>query len=224
MSNGNGQAVTNGTPDKAAWVGDPWERQPGESDKAFLGFRIYRDMGVNRTVVDAEKQYRVMTGGSPPAGRDPTGQFNAWCVAHRWRERVSHWDDEQDAIAVREMKRSRIKMAERHAAQLEAAQQAMFAPVEELLRRMVAGRLDLSDVEDKDLLVLVRQVVGPLPEFQKAERTARGVGNDESPDVFLFGAIAQRSIDGHLENLEARVVQMNALPNGSEPIEGEVVE
>lgn len=29
---------------------DPWDRQPGETSKAYEAFSIYRDMGANRTV------------------------------------------------------------------------------------------------------------------------------------------------------------------------------
>jgi len=62
-----------------------WERQPGETTRAFAGFVAYRDLGPTRTQGDVPQ----LTGES-------LERVYKWSTHWRWAERASAWDDHCD--------------------------------------------------------------------------------------------------------------------------------
>src|SRR4051812_28654053 len=85
--------MTNPTPREL--VEPAFERQPGESDRAFGAFRAFRDLGSARSV---SKAYRQQTGNEPATGQAP-GHWNEWSRRFRWHERATRWDCYVDAEA-----------------------------------------------------------------------------------------------------------------------------
>jgi hypothetical protein len=76
-----------------------WERQPGESDRAFAAFAAYRDLGARRSLNEVCRQlYPTQTGRK----RAATGRVQHWSRAHRWVERARAWDAEQDCLSRQE--------------------------------------------------------------------------------------------------------------------------
>lgn len=65
----------------------PWERQPGETAKAFQAFRAYRDLGPARTMLAA---YRLTKG--KPDAKAISGGWARWSQEHRWTERADAYD------------------------------------------------------------------------------------------------------------------------------------
>lgn len=62
-----------------------WERQEGETDKAYEAFALYRDMGAGRSLREvARKLNKSLT------------QITKWSTPNNWSERVSAWDDHAD--------------------------------------------------------------------------------------------------------------------------------
>ena len=85
-----------------------YDRQAGESDKAFEAFAVYRDMGANRSHdAVAQKLSKSST------------IISRWASQHGWRERVSAYDDYMDAQARKKFEADTIKrkadMLKRHA-------------------------------------------------------------------------------------------------------------
>lgn len=80
----------------------PWERQPGESAKAFSAFCVYRDLGLGRSIVRA---YQLGTG--RPAAVHAGGSWCKWAHQHRWTERADNYDRfcEELKLEAREMAR-----------------------------------------------------------------------------------------------------------------------
>lgn len=65
----------------------PWERQPGEGDKAFEAFILYRDAGPGRSAtIVAEALHKSAT------------MIHRWQGQWKWVERASKWDDEADRL------------------------------------------------------------------------------------------------------------------------------
>lgn len=82
----------------------PFERQDGESDKAFEAFSKYRDMGVDRTV---RKVAQELDKSLTIIGR--------WSTRWDWVERVKSYDAEMDRKRLIQQEKDRINMSKRHA-------------------------------------------------------------------------------------------------------------
>lgn len=77
-------------------MGEPWDRLDTESDKAWLGFRLYRDLGPGRSIEGVRKQFGETTGKpAPKTGR----HLENWSSKHRWVDRAAAYDAHLDGIA-----------------------------------------------------------------------------------------------------------------------------
>lgn len=83
---------------------EPWERQPGETPKAFEAFQLYRDMGASRSTSAVGRQLHKH--------RD---LICRWSRRYGWVKRVASWDDEQDRLRRKKLEGELEEMAERHA-------------------------------------------------------------------------------------------------------------
>lgn len=138
----------------------PWDRQPGESPKAFYAFVLYRDLPPNerslRRVADLLYGHNPAT--RRPQHRHVPGQIKRWAERFAWVERAAAWDQERERIA-REAEAEAIRaMRERHAKEAVALQ-------ERALARLRA--LDPSELSARDVLAY-------LIEAAKLERISRG--------------------------------------------------
>ena len=75
-----------------------WERQQGESDKAFSAFCVYRDLPPKeRTLLRA---YEVHSGRNrkdiSKKQAQPPGYFKQWCDKYEWFNRATAYDDYLD--------------------------------------------------------------------------------------------------------------------------------
>jgi hypothetical protein len=138
---------------------DPWERQPGESSKAFSAFQIYLNMGIDRSIRKAVAQL-VEAEGPWASDLAKARRFfsrrdalEGWSVRWHWVERVEAYDDE----LLREKRLSNEKaqrlMLDRHAAistlilnkSVERLREA--APEEMSLRLAIEGAKIGADME-----------------------------------------------------------------------------
>ena len=84
-------------------IDKPWERQQGESSKAFEAFVIYRDMGADRTLTAvAEKLQKSYT------------LVRRWKERWRWPERVRAYDNDLEKAARAKAVKDRKDMISRH--------------------------------------------------------------------------------------------------------------
>ena len=85
------------------WTDKPWERQKGESDKAYEAFVTYRDMGTNRSIrAVAQKLAKSRT------------QIGKWSSGWDWTERVRAYDNELEEEARAKVVKDRKEMTDRH--------------------------------------------------------------------------------------------------------------
>jgi hypothetical protein len=89
-----------------------WERQPGETSKAFKCFCFYKELGVERTVEKAlaEGRKRGIKKGQKPS------VWRKWSIQFRWVERCEAWDDYVEELAWKEIAAGRVEMARRQVA------------------------------------------------------------------------------------------------------------
>ena len=113
----------------------PWERVDGETVKAYEAFRIYRDLGPERSM---RKAGEVL-------GKS-MGTLDRWTSRFDWRLRVEAYEDELERARLKERNESIAKMHNRHA-QLSRKMQA------KALKRLET--LKPSELSPADLLKYV---------------------------------------------------------------------
>jgi hypothetical protein len=79
------------------------DRQEGESDKQWLAYTCYRDLGSQRTVQVAYIKYIEATKGSKPTVASKSqsiasASFKGWQIEFNWAERVRVYDAEREVI------------------------------------------------------------------------------------------------------------------------------
>ena len=109
---------------------EPWERQKGESLKAFEAFALYRDMSQRsiRTVAQQLDKSATLIG--------------RWSSTHEWQKRVSAWDAEQDRLARQAQIDEIKKMRKRHTDMATA----MLAKAARALTKIPDDEIKASDV------------------------------------------------------------------------------
>lgn len=138
----------------------PWDRQPGESAKAFEAFRTYVDLGSTRSL--------MKTGQRLAKNRTTIGE---WSVKWRWQERLAAWDTELSHRALDAEADERREMARRH------------ARLDQLAGNKIAQRLigdEANGIKPIDVNTMTwSDIRGLLEATQKLERLARGAGETQ---------------------------------------------
>lgn len=151
-----------------------YDLQTDESSPAWNAFRLYRDMGEERSLAAV----------CQVASKD-RAQIGRWSRKWRWVERVRAWERHLDQVRRDEQVEQTRKMVERHATQLQGATQAMIAPITALLRRVQeqGGEAGLfKNTPNYHLSNLAIAAARALPLLVKAERLSRGL-SETSIDV-----------------------------------------
>ena len=148
-------------------MAEVWERQPGESSRAYAAFCIYRDLGPARSLDKALAQ----------ANKKPSNRrhWARWMERYRWLERAQAYDDYIERIKREEQEKEILDMAQRHARLAVAFQQ-------KIAERLMD--LDPKELSPRDLSVW-------LDVATKLERLSRGepteIGKQE-----MQGQVTQR--------------------------------
>ena len=124
-----------------------WDRQYGESGRAYQAFCTYRDMGVDRSYAAVAQKL----------GKSKT-IIDRWGSRWRWVERVAAYDTYLETEARKTAEDERKKMAKRH------AQQAMMFQ-EKVIKRLQA--LDPKEIPVSTLIAMFDTAV-------RVERLSRG--------------------------------------------------
>lgn len=135
----------------------PWERELGESTKAFHAFTIYRDLGpTERSLPKVCQMYA--------SKRSLLGQMKRWSKKWQWVQRAQAYNDHLDKLRLEEHEKNVIDMKKRHltlakALQAKAAEKlkdleaADFKKIPDLVKTIVEGvrleRLTLGEATEK---------------------------------------------------------------------------
>jgi hypothetical protein len=139
---------------------EPWERQPGETAKAFLAFAVYRDMLDGRTIA---KTAEALTETSAGEGRTPeqvASVLRQWAVKHDWQRRAELYDVWRDRryLERRESERERLldELGQVGGTLIGAGITRLNGrPASE--QSKAVGALDLNDASAGDVVKLVRE-------------------------------------------------------------------
>lgn len=81
------------------WKGEPWERQSGETEKAYQAFSIYRDMTESRSIKAVCDEI----------GKSYQAVFR-WVTKYEWKERVRLYDNWLEHEARKDVQKQKQKM------------------------------------------------------------------------------------------------------------------
>lgn len=133
------------TPPPHILITPEWEKQPGESHQAFAAFRIFRDLGSQRSM-DAAYQRRERSSGV--TGGKVTGRWHTWRAQWRWNDRVDAWDRHIDA-ETRAAAEARARADGERLAEQRSAQRAAELELGDLLLARARQMLTLPVIEQE---------------------------------------------------------------------------
>ena len=110
---------------------EPWERQKGETSRAYEAFCTYRDLGPNRSQSKTSQKL----------GKN-SRTIADWSTKYDWVKRAAAWDAEQDRIARQAQIDEIKKMRKRHA----DLATAMLVKAAKALQRIPEDEVKASDV------------------------------------------------------------------------------
>jgi hypothetical protein len=112
----------------------PFERQPGESGKAWRAFLFYRDMGDERTLREASKSYHESIN-SKAKPESTMRSIATWSSRWQWVVRCEEYDRELDKARRREAIREVRDMRQRHITLAQNVQELAAVELEKWLKR-----------------------------------------------------------------------------------------
>lgn len=189
----------------------PWERQEGETPRAWAAFVVYRDMGPARSY----GKVRDAQGKAPGYVR----QIEKWSSTNRWVNRVAAWDAEQDRVTrearLQSLRNGVTEMQERQVRAAQRDQAALDVIAMKLLERLERGDLDLLGQLDtmpaEDLVKLAALATRARKVAVQVEWAARGVSpaalSGESGDE---DSAEEKALDQLIERMRAAPQQEDA--------------
>lgn len=100
-------------------MAEPWGRRDGESERAYVAFLAFLNLGEHRTVLDAYRQCK-----GKPEVTQTGGTWSRWVKDHRWFDRARDWDNHQARIRQEGEDRVTVTEAEEWARRRERARQS----------------------------------------------------------------------------------------------------
>jgi hypothetical protein len=100
-----------------------WDRQAGESSKAYEAFCAYRDLGADRSLEKAGKML---------SKHRSKKWLCEWSAKYNWVERAKAYDDYIERIKREEKEKAILEMADRHAKLAMAFQQRIAQRLQEI--------------------------------------------------------------------------------------------
>jgi len=150
----------------------PWERQPGESSKAFEAFECYRGLGASRSLLKVSQQLVKST-----------TLLSRWSVRHCWVERCRLWDAHEAQSLNAALLRGKVAMRQRMATQGADLQKRGYERVANMRRE------EIDDLSTAEACLLLKTGT-------EMERTARDIDEREAgfapglqPPVFTIQVI-----------------------------------
>lgn len=149
-----------------------WERQPGETEKPWEAFCVYRDL---KNINDPRSKRSIRQ--VSEILRKSEGLIERWSSANNWVERVAAWDAEQERIkreiAQKEMQEEIRRMLKRQAeagkfAQVKAIKALNKLPDEEVKPSDAARLLDVGSKLER----IARGYVGDVIEERESTEAA----------------------------------------------------
>jgi hypothetical protein len=137
----------------------PWDKQPGESNKRYYAFCLYRDMGAQERSLSKVAD-EINVGKKPSKVR----LLERWSIEGHWVKRCEGWDTEQD-------RKKRVYMDKALKAQARKYLDVAITAQGKGVKSLQAFNPDLEPLKPLDAMKLITEAV-------KLECLALGVPSD----------------------------------------------
>jgi hypothetical protein len=169
--------VTEGLP--AGRLTEPWERQRGETAKAFAAFVAYREQSPDKRTLAAAARATYGERGVRKNGQ-VIGVMQEWIRRHEWAARAAAWDAHLDDLRRREDEKAVVEMQQRHLREAELIQRTLLSPAMALANRLRADPQAQYLFEGTELPALVRladRAGRGYDRLARFERLVRGIAD-----------------------------------------------
>ena len=136
----------------------PWERQKGESEQAFEAFRMFRELGLKRSVGDVSKRLTKSR-----------QLMSRWKTTWNWDERARAYDNELEKEARKEAVKNLKDMTKRH---IQISVQLQAKALEAL------KSMSIEDMSAKD----IKEFIKLATDLERLNRTSLA-GKEEDDDI-----------------------------------------
>jgi hypothetical protein len=181
-------------------VSQPWDRQPGETAKAFAAFRRFLELGATRSLSKAAK-----------AASRSVGLYKRWSRQWGWVERAAAWDGGQAREADRARQQLRQQLMERVVHDADQLRRLAMAKLGSLIvKDPVTGQVSPDpSVTPRDAVAVYRLHLDLLG--MKGEGAAGPTADGEAGGSHLSG-LSDEELRSYLEVLQERAGE----PGGGE--------
>jgi hypothetical protein len=175
-----------------------WERQVGESSKAYRAFCRFRDAGPHRSIRKAWlAEHPPSVDGSGPESGSVSSRWRAWSTHWGWQERAAMFDRDVDEKKSRAFLAAQVAACERHARAAAAGLQIALIPIRVVLDRMQAPEF-MAELGTLGAVMLLREARAGLslvPGLVVSERlslglTTEAVQVEDHRDLSFANAVA----------------------------------
>ena len=165
-----------------------YDRQNGETIKAYAAFCIYRDMGVKRTMRETVTIY--YSGDSPANIR----HLERWSSKHSWVDRCKDYDRDQQLILREHITRKNIEEHDRELEQFRQSNKAMGSALLAMgARLMKIGDRVAMEIEGKEKITAADlDTFLKLPASIKAVANFATIGGDLTADGLLIRQLLEK--------------------------------
>ena len=179
----------------------PFERQPGESPKAWAAFVRYRDLGP--AVRSLDRAWREAHA-PQPAHKRRSKTWALWSARWGWPERAAAYDEHLERQKRHALHEEQVEAAKRHARAIQASISVTMLPVRITLETAAtpagmdtmraAARANATGL--RAAVAEARLSASHLPALVQAERLTLGMSTDylEVSEKPLFDAVAARIV------------------------------
>lgn len=176
----------------------PWERQPGESARAYEAARLYFEMGPGRSLVAVGQK----------VGKS-RGLIERWSARWSWRERAAGYDHHMAMTEMEARRRAIAEDAERWAHRQSELREQEWETSRALIRRaqeMLAFPLvTLIEDEGSTIIQPARWSLRDVATFcELASKLARTAAEMDRPG-YQLNRMLQRELDNAINRLEERL-------------------
>jgi len=175
----------------------PWEREPGESAKAFAAFECYRrlppgERSLQRAWEDHSHRPGQMCERRGKEAGKPPGHWTGWMSRWHWTARALAWDEQLAGLARdQELDRELQRKAREHEEEIRQRQlwkqeaRAARTLARRLLLRALQG-IDSGEIENmkvREILPHTHRISTLLEVGQRLERMALGEATDRTESI-----------------------------------------